>query len=86
MSPVAGTRIIVASIPSGLPLALSEVARSCSAYLRKEGDVVCSEPGSLLTAAQVDTVVFDKVSDKASVSLRISRSSVFVYALFLDAE
>ena len=55
------TRIIVASIPSGLPLALSEVARSCSSRLRKEGDVVCSEPGSLLTAAQVDTVVFDKV-------------------------
>jgi len=56
------TRIAIASIPSDLPLALSAVARSCSRRLREEADVVCSEPGSLLTAAYIDTVVFDKVS------------------------
>ena len=51
----------MASIPSGLPYALSAVARSCSAKLRGDSDVACSEPGSLLTAAEVDTIVFDKV-------------------------
>lgn len=55
------TRIAFACIPSDLPLALSAVARSCSLRLRRESDVICSEPGSLLTAAYVDTVVFDKV-------------------------
>jgi hypothetical protein len=55
------TRIAIASIPSELPLALSAVARTCSYKLRQEADVVCSEPGSLLTAAHVDMVVFDKV-------------------------
>ena len=55
------TRIAIASIPSELPLALSAVARTCSKKLRQEADVVCSEPGSLLTAAHVDMVVFDKV-------------------------
>jgi manganese-transporting P-type ATPase len=56
------TRIVLASIPSSLPLALAAVARSCSRMLRNRSDVVCSQPGSLLTAAFVDTVVFDKVS------------------------
>ena len=56
------TRIAIASIPSDLPLALSSVAKSCSKQLREESDVVCSEPGALLTAAYIDTVVFDKVS------------------------
>jgi hypothetical protein len=55
------TRILIASIPSDLPLALSAVARSCSYKLRQDSEVICSEPGSLLTAAYVDTVVFDKV-------------------------
>ena len=55
------TRIAVASIPSDLPLTLSAVAQQCSHILRQESDVVCSEPGSLLTAAHVDVVVFDKV-------------------------
>jgi magnesium-transporting ATPase (P-type) len=56
------TRILIAGIPSDLPLALSAVARSCSERLRQDSDVICSEPGALLTAAYVDTVVFDKVS------------------------
>ncbi len=56
------TRIALASIPSDLPLAQAHIARSCSRMLRDQSDVVCSEPGSLLTAAYVDTVVFDKVS------------------------
>lgn len=55
------TRILIAGIPSDLPLALSAVARSCSQRLRQDSDVICSEPGALLTAAYVDTVVFDKV-------------------------
>jgi magnesium-transporting ATPase (P-type) len=55
------THIVLASIPSSLPLALAAVARTCSRMLRIRSDVVCSEPGSLLTAAFVDTVVFDKV-------------------------
>jgi hypothetical protein len=55
------TRIVLASIPSNMPLALATIARSCSQILRHQADVVCSEPGSLLTAAYVDTVVFDKV-------------------------
>ena len=55
------TRIAIASIPTDLALALSAVARSCSVQLRTDSDVICSEPGSLLTAAYVDTVVFDKV-------------------------
>jgi len=55
------TRIAMASIPSDLPLALASVARFCSNVLRHQSDVVCSEPGSLLTAAYIDTVVFDKV-------------------------
>lgn len=55
------TRIALASIPSDLPLALSSIARTCSIKLRMAADVVCSVPGSLLTAAYVDTVVFDKV-------------------------
>lgn len=54
------TRIACASIPSDLPLVLSSVARSCSEKLRDEADVVCSEPGSLLTSAYIDTIVFDK--------------------------
>ena len=56
------SRILIAGIPSDLPLALSAVARSCSQHLRQDSDVICSEPGALLTAAYVDTVVFDKVS------------------------
>lgn len=62
------TRILIAGIPSDLPLALSAVARSCSSRLRQDSDVVCSEPGSLLTAAYIDTVVFDKVSVDAYLS------------------
>jgi hypothetical protein len=54
-------RIILACIPSSLPLALASVAKTCSGKLRQLADVACSEPGSLLTAAYVDTVVFDKV-------------------------
>jgi hypothetical protein len=54
------TRVACASIPSDLPLSLSTIAKSCSQKLREESDVVCSEPGSLLTAAYIDTVVFDK--------------------------
>ena len=54
------TRIASSSIPSDLPLALSSVAQSCAARLKADGEVVCGEPGSLLTAASVDCVVFDK--------------------------
>lgn len=54
------TRIAVASIPSDLPLALNNVVHCCSQVLRKEADVVCSEPGSLLSASQIDMIVFDK--------------------------
>lgn len=54
------TRIAIASIPSDLPLALSAIAHSCAGRIRKDADVVCSEPGSLLTAAHIDVCVFDK--------------------------
>jgi hypothetical protein len=54
------TRIACASIPSDLPLMLSTVTKSCSQKLREESDVVCSDAGSLLTCAYIDTVVFDK--------------------------
>jgi len=54
------SRIAIASIPSNIPMALSAIAQSCAAQLRKEADVVCSEPGALLTAATIDVVVFDK--------------------------
>lgn len=54
------TRIAIASIPSDLPLALAAVTRSCAQRLRNDAQVVCSEPGSMLTAAQVEIVVFDK--------------------------
>ena len=54
------TRIAVASIPSDLPLALNSIVHSCAQVIRKEADVVCSEPGSLLSASQIDMVVFDK--------------------------
>ena len=54
------TRIGIASIPSNIPMALSGIAQSCAAQLRKDSDVVCSEPGALLTAATIDAVVFDK--------------------------
>jgi len=73
------TRIALASIPSNLPLALAAVARSCSSVLRHQSDVVCSEPGSLLTAAYVDTVVFDKTgtltADTQSLSKVVSTPS-----------
>eukprot|EP00536_Pseudo-nitzschia_multiseries_P018215 jgi/Psemu1/328763/estExt_fgenesh1_pg.C_22580002 len=73
------TRIALASIPSNLPLALAATARSCSGVLRHQSDVVCSEPGSLLTAAYVDTVVFDKTgtltADTQSLSKMISTPS-----------
>jgi cation-transporting ATPase 13A1 len=54
------TRIAIASIPSDLPLAINHVVHSCAQTLRKEADVVCSEPGSLLKASKIDMVVFDK--------------------------
>jgi magnesium-transporting ATPase (P-type) len=54
------TRIGIASIPSNIPMALSAIAQSCAAQLRRDSDVVCSEPGALLTAATIDAVVFDK--------------------------
>ena len=60
------TRIAVASIPSDLPLALSCIVNTCATMLRKEADVVCSEPGSLLTASQIDMVVFDKTGTLTS--------------------
>ena len=60
------SRIAVASIPSNLPLALSYVAHSCSTKLRQDADVVCSEPGALLTASRVDMVVFDKTGTLTS--------------------
>jgi len=67
------TRIAVASIPSDLPLALSSVAHSCSLRLRQEADVVCSEPGSLLTAAHVEIVVFDKTGTLTADTQALSR-------------
>lgn len=67
------TRIAVASIPSDLPLALSAVAHSCSMRLREEADVVCSEPGSLLTAAHVNVVVFDKTGTLTADTQALSR-------------
>jgi magnesium-transporting ATPase (P-type) len=67
------TRIAIASIPSDLPLALSSVARSCSKRLRDDSDVICSEPGSLLTAAYVDTVVFDKTGTLTADTQSLSR-------------
>ena len=54
------TRILMASIPSDIPLAISSIAAACTENLRKEAEVVCSEPGSLLTSARVDMVVLDK--------------------------
>lgn len=54
------TRILMASIPSDIPLAISSIAAACTENLRKEAEVVCSEPGSLLTSAHVDMVVLDK--------------------------
>lgn len=54
------TRILIASIPSDLPLALSGIMQSCVMQLKKESDVVCAEPGTLLAAAHVDLCVFDK--------------------------
>lgn len=60
------TRIAIASIPSDLPIALNAAVYSCSATLRKEADVVCSNPGSLLTASQIDMVVFDKTGTLTS--------------------
>jgi magnesium-transporting ATPase (P-type) len=54
------TRIVISSIPSELPLALSSVAHACSLKLRNSADVVCSQPASLITVAHVDIVVFDK--------------------------
>lgn len=54
------TRIASACIPSDLPLSLSYVVQSCANVLRKEADVVCSQPGALLTSADIDMVVFDK--------------------------
>ena len=60
------TRIAVASIPSDLPLALSHVAQSCATKLQNDADVVCAEPGSLLTAAKIDMVVFDKTGTLTS--------------------
>ena len=56
------TRILIASIPSDIPLAISAIASSCIENLRKEADVVCTDPGSLLTSAHVDVAVFDKVN------------------------
>jgi hypothetical protein len=78
------TRIAIASIPSDLPLALSAVARTCSYNLRQEADVVCSEPGSLLTAAHVDMVVFDKVCPygKPRLSTMIPSLSQILLLLF----
>ncbi len=67
------TRIGVASIPSDLPLALSYVAQSCSTKLRKDFDVVCSEPGALLSASQIDMVVFDKTGTLTSDTQRLNR-------------
>ena len=67
------TRIAVASIPSDLPLALSSVAHSCSLRLRQEANVVCSEPGSLLTAAHVQVVVFDKTGTLTADTQALSR-------------
>jgi len=59
------TRIVVASIPD-LPLALSSVFYSCGRVLRNEAEVVCSEPGSLLTASQINVCVFDKTGTLTS--------------------
>lgn len=74
------SRIALASIPSDLPLALASIARFCSKILRHQSDVVCSEPGSLLTAAYIDTVVFDKVRYGIIVKLNGSCiSAVFAY-------
>jgi hypothetical protein len=73
------TRIALASIPSDLPLALASIARFCSKILRHQSDVVCSEPGSLLTAAYIDTVVFDKVMYFCHVDWLLQLCSVCVY-------
>ncbi|KAI2513197.1 calcium-transporting ATPase [Fragilaria crotonensis] len=54
------SRIILAALPSDLPLTLSSIADSCAMKLKREADVVCSEPGALLTASTIDHVLFDK--------------------------
>ena len=60
------SRIAIASIPSDLPLTLSHVAQSCCIKLRNDADVVCSEPGALLSASQTNMVVFDKTGTLTS--------------------
>ena len=54
------SRILLAAIPTHLPLALSAIAHTAAMRLKREADVVCSEPGSLLSASMVDHVLFDK--------------------------
>jgi len=54
------TRIVVASIPSDLPLMIASVVQTCSTNLRKESDVVCSDTAALIKAAQINTIVWDK--------------------------
>lgn len=54
------TRILLASIPSDLPLALSSIVHQAAQNLRRDADVACAQPGALLTSAGVDVAVFDK--------------------------
>jgi manganese-transporting P-type ATPase len=68
------TRIILTAIPSDLPLALSSAAQTCAMRLKREADVVCSEPGSLLTASTIDHVLFDKTGTICSDTQAISHT------------
>jgi len=54
------TRIIMASIPTDIPLAITSVISTILTQLRSESQVVTSHPSSLLIASDVNIVVLDK--------------------------
>jgi cation-transporting ATPase 13A1 len=71
-------RILMATIPSDLPMIISSIAHSCAHRLKHEADVVCSEPAALLTASSVNHILFDKTgtmtTDTQSLAMVRTRS------------
>lgn len=54
------TRILLAAVPSSLPVIVSSLISASSKKLRTDSDTVCSKPSAMLDSSQISMAIFDK--------------------------
>ena len=71
------TRILLASIPSNLPVIISSIVSASSKKLRVDSDTVCSFPSALLDSSLVSMAVFDKTGTLTADTQRLCKTISF---------